>query len=337
MASRSKRRGASRPNLSAETSNSVADEFKKLNSDELNAVMKEECNRLASFGGHWPHHGSLAKEKVAEAGLYYNGPGDKVTCPFCKVFIECWDPFDNPMDEHTNLSHTTCPFIQDPTTSGNIAFNDDDSMDTCPPPTAPPQRRHGEKRTRSCSPPDPLDPSLDAAPPEPSEKAHQPVAPELQEPMKRLQSFSAWPRDHVKRPDELFPAGFYYTGIADKVRCYSCGGELNRWNAYDIPWVEHAKFHPECEFLKVKKTKFFIDQVNESSNVVTTKQDLREYAQRRGFDDFDIEQVLSRADPYESEEDMFSAILALENDDYNREMAMADDSDEAEGKACLFS
>ena len=315
------------PSYSGMTSNSVANELRKLTSDERTAKMKNLNCRLASFGEHWPHHGQLSKQRMAAAGLYYNGPGDKVTCPYCKVFIECWDPHDDPMTEHRNLSHTGCPFINQHEAGENASV--DESMDTAGP------SHSGQMHNAARAGPrvDPLDPSLDAAPPEPSERDVQPVAPELHEPMRRLQSFSAWPRDHRKRPDELFPAGFYYTGIGDKVRCYSCGGELNRWQPNDVPWVEHAKYHPYCEFVRAKKTQFFIDQVQrDHPKIVETKNRLREYARSRGFEDYDITQVLERPDPYESEEDMYSAILALENDGYNRNMAAADDSDEAEGK-----
>ena len=93
------------------TSNSVADELRKLTYDERTIRMKQKNYRLASFGEHWLHHGQLSKQRMAEAGLYCNGPGDKVTCPYCKVFIECWGPHDDPMTEHRNLSHTGCPFI----------------------------------------------------------------------------------------------------------------------------------------------------------------------------------------------------------------------------------
>ena len=303
--------------------------------------MKQKNYRLASFGEHWPHHGKLSKERMAEAGLYYNGPGDKVTCPYCKVFIECWGPHDDPMTEHKNLSHTGCPFINQRGAGGDF-----ECMDT--------ERawQTGSMQNLVHAVAAPLDPSLDAAPPESIPRYNrteagetrtqptQPVSQELQEPRRRLQSYSRWPKDHHKTPDELFPAGFYYTGVADKVRCYSCGVELNRWEPNDIPWVEQARFSPTCEFLRAKKTEFFIDQVYMDENggherIKNIKQDLRDYARSRGISESDISQVLSRSEPYESEDDMYSAILALERDRSTSKTAVqADDTDE--GKYTLY-
>ena len=321
------------------TSNSVADELRKLTYDERTIRMKQKNYRLASFGEHWPHHGQLSKQRMAEAGLYYNGPGDKVTCPYCKVFIECWGPHDDPMTEHRNLSHTGCPFINQHDAGGHNSIGE--SMDTAGP---------WQNVVHAVAAP--LDPSLDAAPPESSPRytrteagwrrtqPKQPVAQELQEPRRRLQSYSRWPKDHHKTPDELFPAGFYYTGVADKVRCYSCGVELNRWEPNDIPWVEHARFSPTCEFLRAKKTEFFIDQVYMDENggherIKNIKQDLRDYARSRGISESDISQVLLRSEPYESEDDMYSAILALERDRSTCKTAVqADDTDE--GKYTLY-
>ena len=308
--------------------------------------MKNLNCRLASFGEHWPHHGQLSKQRMAAAGLYYNGPGDKVTCPYCKVFIECWDPHDDPMTEHRNLSHTGCPFLNQHGAGENASV--DESMDTA----GPSHSGQMHNAVRAGPRVDPLDPSLDAAPPESIPRytqteagetrpqPTQPVAQELQEPRRRLQSYSRWPKNHHKTPDELFPAGFYYTGVADKVRCYSCGVELNRWEPNDIPWVEHARFSPTCEFLRAKKTEFFIDQVYMDENggherIKNIKQDLRDYARSRGISESDISQVLWRSEPYESEDDMYSAILALERDRSTCKTAVqADDTDE--GKYTLY-
>ena len=95
---------------------------------------------------------------------------------------------------------------------------------------------------------------------------------------------------------------------------------MNRWEPNDIPWVEHARFSPTCEFLRAKKTEFFIDQVYMDENggherIKNIKQDLRDYARSRGISESDISQVLSRSEPYESEDDMYSAILVLERRD----------------------
>ena len=56
-------------------------------------------------------------------------------------------------------------------------------------------------------------------------------------------------------PKELAEAGFFYTGRADKVVCYQCGGGLNQWTTSDNPWVEHEKFFPNCSYISLIQPK----------------------------------------------------------------------------------
>lgn len=279
--------------------------------------MGEETNRLNSFGSHWPHNDNLSEQRMAKAGFYYCGHGDKVACPFCNEFFECWNPEDNPFREHQLLSKGRCPYIENQQTSCK-GDRDFEPMD------------------------DSADHTLDAAPPKPiveitrASEADQPVVRSQANLMSRLQSFRTWPKECAKQPDELFPAGFFYTGAGDRVRCYSCGGELNRWNPGDLPWVEHARYHPECVFLRANKTQFFIDQATGNPAVRETKRQLREYAHSRGFKDVDINQILQRPEPYETEKGMLNAIVSLENDDYQNGSTAVDDYN-GQGKLCQIN
>ena len=56
------------------------------------------------------------------------------------------------------------------------------------------------------------------------------------------------------------------------------------------------------------------------------KEELREFAHSRGIEDYDINQVLDRREPYELEEELFKAISSLKNDDYNRGSTAVDDA-----------
>ena len=49
------------------------------------------------------------------------------------------------------------------------------------------------------------------------------------------------------------------TGYSDNVKCFFCDGGLCNWEADDEPWTEHARWFPDCGFLKqVKGTKFIL-------------------------------------------------------------------------------
>jgi hypothetical protein len=56
-------------------------------------------------------------------------------------------------------------------------------------------------------------------------------------------------------------SGFFYAGYNDYARCFFCGGGLRNWEADDNPWVEHARWFPQCAFLKQNKGEEFIKAV----------------------------------------------------------------------------
>lgn len=103
----------------------------------------------------------------------------------------------------------------------------------------------------------------------------------------RISSFEKWPKREVIDPLELAKAGFYYTGIKydgmsvcsklgefslicfvvgveDKVRCYHCGGGLQKWKANDDPWLEHTKWFSNCDFIYLVKGEDFITDVKQA-------------------------------------------------------------------------
>ena len=45
------------------------------------------------------------------------------------------------------------------------------------------------------------------------------------------------------------------------MKCFFCDGGLCNWEADDDPWTEHARWFPECGFLKQVKGTTFIQKV----------------------------------------------------------------------------
>ena len=54
---------------------------------------------------------------------------------------------------------------------------------------------------------------------------------------------------------------FLCSGLSDHVRCYHCSNGLRNWESNDDPWVEHAKWYPDCTFVSLKKGDDFINNV----------------------------------------------------------------------------
>lgn len=67
----------------------------------------------------------------------------------------------------------------------------------------------------------------------------------------RLKTFKKWPSKCIT-PEKLARAGFYYTGMQDKVRCLYCPNEFEYWGKDDDPYTEHKLASPQCQYFKEK-------------------------------------------------------------------------------------
>ena len=84
----------------------------------------------------------------------------------------------------------------------------------------------------------------------------------------RMKSFETWPRAHPISALSLCHAGFQYTGQSDKVKCYKCGILILNFEATDIPWIEHQKFSPMCELVKMMLPTTYAETLFEIRNNV---------------------------------------------------------------------
>lgn len=47
-------------------------------------------------------------------------------------------------------------------------------------------------------------------------------------------------------------------GTNDHVNCFHCGSGLRNWEPEDDPWLEHARWFPQCRFLLLMKGEQFV-------------------------------------------------------------------------------
>ncbi|XP_076782239.1 baculoviral IAP repeat-containing protein 3 isoform X2 [Arvicanthis niloticus] len=66
----------------------------------------------------------------------------------------------------------------------------------------------------------------------------------------RLSTYSAFPAGVPVSERSLARAGFYYTGVNDKVKCFCCGLMLDNWKQGDSPIEKHRKLYPSCSFVQ---------------------------------------------------------------------------------------
>ncbi|XP_052090055.1 putative inhibitor of apoptosis [Mytilus californianus] len=100
----------------------------------------------------------------------------------------------------------------------------------------------------------------------------------------RLSTFQSWPTSIQQHPETMAEAGFYYTGNNDHVRCFHCGIGLQNWDSEDNPFVEHARWSQECQFLKDKKGLDFIATVQDAVRRVQLEEALNTDGIAQTFD-----------------------------------------------------
>ncbi|XP_060065235.1 baculoviral IAP repeat-containing protein 2-like [Ylistrum balloti] len=74
----------------------------------------------------------------------------------------------------------------------------------------------------------------------------------------RLASYKNWSTHLRQKPEALAKAGLFYEGTSDYVRCFHCAGGLREWEPEDDPFIEHARWFPFCDFMRLIKGDEFI-------------------------------------------------------------------------------
>ena len=64
----------------------------------------------------------------------------------------------------------------------------------------------------------------------------------------RLKTFANWTLTYIT-PFQLARAGFFYTGVNDRVRCSSCSCSIDKWNLSSDPFKEHVAWDNKYLFI----------------------------------------------------------------------------------------
>ena len=208
--------------------------------------MESEQNRRNTFIGTWTNN-NVDFKKLALYGFYVyshnNSPSsDTVKCFFCDVEISYWEPGDNPLREHLRWS-PNCKLLRR-IENNNIPIDAEEFNRSLPPVSI----------TSSTLPIEYRPHSYPESSPEPEN-----IKINYNKITDRLLSFADWPKYLFQKKNELSAAGFYYLGVGDQVKCFSCGGGLKDWELIDNAWVEHAINYPKCKYLIDSKSADFIE------------------------------------------------------------------------------
>ncbi|XP_030570106.1 death-associated inhibitor of apoptosis 1 isoform X1 [Drosophila novamexicana] len=252
--------------------------------NRMNDKYNREDERLRTFD-NWPLSW-LDKHALAQTGMFFTNEDDKVKCFFCEVEIGRWEREDHPVQEHLRWS-PNCPLLRRRNTN-NVPINAD-ALDRILPPVSYDvcgsndtagldvrENAYSEGRQSiqstgvNTSPPlrlggvgSPMGMQEPCSRPAGNGNGgnYFPEYPEYAIESARLRSFEDWPRNMKQKPQQLAEAGFFYTGVGDRVRCFSCGGGLKDWDDNDEPWEQHALWLSQCRFVKLIKGRLYIDAV----------------------------------------------------------------------------
>lgn len=199
----------------------------------------------------------ISAELLTSAGFFYIGKSDIVRCYSCNIEGHQWQAGDDPLQDHKSWS-PHCQFILNNEKSQLTGSEIDSILDNVRTSMKNFITEH-RKRTEELNKLKKLNIIMNNNPKFP-DKSHIEI---------RLSSFKTWPKNLTQKPEILAEAGFYYTGVEDKVLCFHCGGGLNNWEESDEPWTEHALWFPTCQFLNMVKGASYVKMIKETKTTET--------------------------------------------------------------------
>ncbi|XP_004689103.1 PREDICTED: baculoviral IAP repeat-containing protein 3 [Condylura cristata] len=86
----------------------------------------------------------------------------------------------------------------------------------------------------------------------------------------RMSTYSTFPAGIPVSERRLARAGFYYTGVNDKVKCFCCGLMLDNWKQGDSPIEKHKKLYPSCSFVQNLNSPHMLGAISQPSSPSVT-------------------------------------------------------------------
>jgi len=82
----------------------------------------------------------------------------------------------------------------------------------------------------------------------------------------RLLTFNNWSVEFLN-PYGMAQAGYFYTGIQDRVKCLLCMTEYSNWQQNDFPFDKHAFQSPQCPYVIEHRSKYQINYITNYKNI----------------------------------------------------------------------
>ncbi|XP_044005575.1 baculoviral IAP repeat-containing protein 7-A-like [Aphidius gifuensis] len=210
--------------------------------------------------------------RFSAAGFYYTGYGSKLKCFECCVEIDEWSRGDNPWLDHQRAK-ASCRFIRN-IACGNVPRGVSPQLIPMEgDPHCIPTDFRASYRVPSTSREEDrtfyaefyIDLEMEEYSNPPIEEhcvgisTTPPAEKDLVSYESRLNTFYYWPKYISQTKESMAEAGFFYSSIGDYVICHHCGNGIKDWKNNEDPWEEHARYFPECYFLRLIKGNDFVE------------------------------------------------------------------------------
>ncbi|NWW04492.1 BIR protein, partial [Oreocharis arfaki] len=222
---------------------------------ELKYDLSCELYRMSTFST-FPMNTPVSERSLARAGFYYTGVQDKVKCFSCGLTLDNWQPGDNAIEKHKQL-YPSCSFVQSMLSVNSLGLSSHSAFSPSVASSLSPSL-HSIALSPSLEQVGYFSGSFSSFPQDPvTTRAVEDLSflrPKLHNPSMRtedarLRTFHSWPLTFLS-PTNLAKAGLYYLGTADKVACFTCGGQLCNWEPKDNAVSEHRRHYPNCPFVE---------------------------------------------------------------------------------------
>jgi baculoviral IAP repeat-containing protein 2/3 len=201
----------------------------------FNFLSTETVDRARTYTFlNWPSI-TPSTQEMTLAGWWYTNIADRVMCIHCDIMFHNWNETDRPYEIH-RLKSPQCFYVRMKEEKGMTTTNIPVTNSTTIITTTNNQRQV---------------PTLNEIPN--GQTIVGAVHAEYSLVFRRHQTFQTWPEaEQTTLPsiDSFVEAGFFYTGDKTIVRCFYCNGALRNWQTTDDPKVEHARWFPQCQYIR---------------------------------------------------------------------------------------
>jgi hypothetical protein len=197
---------------------------------------------------NWPSITPSAQEMTL-AGWWYTNIADRVICIHCDTMFHNWNETDRPYEIH-RLKSPRCFYVRVIEEKGTV---DNQRQVSASNPTIV-EVPHGQTIVGA-------------------------VHAEYSLVFRRHQTFQNWPeaeQSSLPSIDSFVEAGFFYTGDKTIVRCFYCNGALRNWQASDDPKVEHARWFPQCAYIRQYIGENLYQAIQRKNRELRAQQNLQE-------------------------------------------------------------